>query len=472
MSDKPVRPIESNQDRIHMPFLVASLLFGVLGGFSLATSLPVEALAGSLDVSWVAHAQVHGHLQVVGFATLFVVGMALKLAPRFGGQAVSPPGAERWLLWVLVAGLLGRAFGQPLADVGPFGVLTLAGAALESAGAGVFLVMVITALSGALRDRQPFAMLIVGAAFAFLLQGVLGLWWLSEMVADRRTILGTLENAVLLHLQFFGVLLPAILGVGMRSFPTFFGRKPPGALAGGLVAGTALAGIGLWTAGGVLTVVRPGDWWPWTVIGQTLAGASVLGAMLVVGPWRTPSRLAQASKGLGWAIHPAVLWLATTGVLLAGAGLQSMIAREATSFATLDAVRHVFGIGAVTLAIVGMAQLILPEFASERLVSKPGRWRGPFFGAALSVAAALRGVVLLAGLEGDLRWWAMATAGLLGWVAVATFALLVWKAARSHRAYMERLRQAREQKAQSAANPAPATGPGPTAPGRGASSAD
>ena len=458
MDDKPVRAVERKQDGIHMPFITASLLFGVLGGFSLATSLSIEALAGSLDVSWVAHAQVHGHLQVVGFATLFVVGMALKLAPRFGGRTVSPPGAERWLLWLLVAGLLGRAFGQPLADAIPFGILTVAGAALEGVGAGLFLVMVAVALAGAIRDRQPFALLIVGAACAFLLQSVLGLWWLWEMAVERRTFLGALENAVLIHLQFFGVLLPAILGVGMRSFPTFFARKPPGALAGNTVAWTALGGIALWTAGGVLTVMPGGDWWQWTVLGQTLAGASVLGAMLVFGPWRTPSRLARASKGLSWAIHPAVLWLVMTGVLLLGSGLQSVFAREATGFATLDAIRHIFGIGAVTLAIVGMAQLILPEFASERLVSKPGKWRGPFFGAALSVAASLRGVVLLAGLEGDLRWWAMAVAGLLGWVAVAAFALLVWKAARSHRAYLERLRQAREQKAESLADPAEVEG--------------
>jgi hypothetical protein len=142
-----------------------------------------------------------------------------------------------------------------------------------------------------------------------------------------------------------------------------------------------------------------------------------------------------------------VLWLAATGVLLFSTGLQSMFAGEATSFATLDALRHVFGIGVVTLAIVGMAQLILPEFASERLVSKPGSWRGPFFGIALSVAATLRGVVLLVGLEGDQRWWAMAAAGILGWVAVAVFGVLVWRAVRSHRAYLERLRQAREQQA-------------------------
>ena len=435
---------EKSQDSIHVPFIVASLLFGVLGGFSLAFSLPVEALAGSFDASWVAHAQVHGHLQVVGFAALFVVGMAFKLAPRFGGRrAMSLPGAERWVLWLLVAGLLGRSFGQPLAEIPALGVLTVAGAVAEAAGAALFLAIMWSTLSTAARERQPSALLLIGAAVGFVGQAVLGLWWLSDLALDGREILGGRENAVLLHLQFFGVLLPAILGVGMRSFPTFFGRKPPGPLSGNLVTLAALGGITIWTAGGVLGVVRGGDWWAWTVLGQALVGAAVLGAIASFGPWRRPSRLAAASKGLAWSLHPAVLWLAVTGVLLVVTALQSAASREATGFATLDAVRHVFGVGVVTLAIVAMAQLILPEFASERLVRKPGNWRGPFFGAVLSLAAVLRGIVLLAGVEGDARWWAMAVAGALGWAAVAVFSVLFWRAVRSHRAYLDRTARAR-----------------------------
>lgn len=435
-----------SQASIHVPFIVASLLFGVLGGFSLAFSLPVEALAGSLDASWVAHAQMHGHLQVIGFAGLFVVGMAFKLAPRFGGrQAMALPGAERWVLWLLVAGLLGRSFGQPLAEAPAFGVLTVVGAAAEAAGAALVLVLMGLTLSTAVRERQASALLLLGAAVGFVAQAVLGVWWLSELALERRAVLGGRETSVLLHLQFFGVLLPAILGVGLRSFPTFFGRKPPSQLAGNLVTLAALGGIAIWTAGGVLGTVGDGDWWGWTVFGQALTGAAVLGAIAAFGPWRTPSRLAAASKGLAWSLHPAVLWLAATGVLLLGTALQSAAAREAAGFATLDAVRHVFGIGVVTLAIVAMAQLILPEFASERLVRQPSRWRGPFFGAVLSLAAALRGIVLLAGVEGDARWWAMAVAGSLGWTAMAVFSLLFWRALRSHRAYLARTARARGQ---------------------------
>ena len=331
MSAKPLRAVEGSQDSIHVPFIVASLLFGVLGGFSLAFSLPVEALAGSFDVSWVAHAQVHGHLQVVGFAGLFVVGMAFKLAPRFGGQRLmSVPGGERWVLWLLVAGLLGRTVGQPLAETPAFGALTVAGSVAEAGGATLFLVMMWLTLATAVRKRQPSALPLVGGAVGFLAQAVLGVWWLSELAMERREILGGRENAVLLHLQFFGVLLPAILGVGMRSFPTFFGRQPPGPRAGNLVALAALGGITIWTAGGILGIVRGGDWWVWTVLGQALSGAAILAAILSFGPWRTPSRLAAASKGLAWSLHPAVLWLAMTGILLLATALQSAAAREAT----------------------------------------------------------------------------------------------------------------------------------------------
>ena len=73
----------------------------------------------------------------------------------------------------------------------------------------------------------------------------------------------------------------------------------------------------------------------------------------------------------------------------------------------------------------------------------PGGWRGPFFGAAISLAALLRGVLPLAGLGGTERWWAMAIAGSLAWVALIVFATLLWRASRAHRAYLQRIERFR-----------------------------
>ena len=74
-ADKAAKTDIALQDRVHVPFLMSALLLGVFGGFTLAVSLPIEMAMGDFDVGWVAHAQVHGHLQAVGFAGLFVLGM-------------------------------------------------------------------------------------------------------------------------------------------------------------------------------------------------------------------------------------------------------------------------------------------------------------------------------------------------------------------------------------------------------------
>jgi hypothetical protein len=140
-----------------------------------------------------------------------------------------------------------------------------------------------------------------------------------------------------------------------------------------------------------------------------------------------------------------VLWLALSGALLVGTAVRAGVAGGPVSATAIDAVRHVFALGVVTLAIVGMAQLILPEFASERLVRAPGGWRGPFFGLALSVTAGMRGLLLLAGVQGDARWWVMATSGVLVWLVLATFTWLAWRASRSHRAYTRRIARWRDQ---------------------------
>ena len=86
----PIRPRAANEGT-HEWFLLASLAFAVLGGFTLAVALPVERALDRFDVGWLSHAQVHGHLQVMGFAGLFVIGVASRLGPRFAGSRIDEP---------------------------------------------------------------------------------------------------------------------------------------------------------------------------------------------------------------------------------------------------------------------------------------------------------------------------------------------------------------------------------------------
>ena len=144
MSHVPAEPSSDRAGRdrqadVHVPFVTAALAFGVLGGFSLAFSLSMEALLVGLSASWASHAQVHGHLQVLGFAGLFVVGVACKLIPRFGNGEAPAPATVTAILWCLGLGVLARAVGQPLVPYTPVAAaVTIAGAGLELVGALLF----------------------------------------------------------------------------------------------------------------------------------------------------------------------------------------------------------------------------------------------------------------------------------------------------------------------------------------------
>ena len=130
----------------------------------------------------------------------------------------------------------------------------------------------------------------------------------------------------------------------------------------------------------------------------------------------------------------ALWWLA------AAAGLKDEVADRARgdsdlpSVAERDAVLHIVTIGVVLMLMIGMAQLMLPQFASERIGGPQGRWRSEAFGVALSVAVVLRagGGYFGPDLPGESARWAMAVAGMLGLLAALAFALLLLRSARHH----------------------------------------
>ena len=84
------------------------------------------------------------------------------------------------------------------------------------------------------------------------------------------------------------------------------------------------------------------------------------------------------------------------------------------------------------MIIVGMAQLILPEFAGERLRRPPAPWRGAAFAAALTAATALRAAARLfdSQLTAQVSYWLMGIAGIIAFGAVIALAFLFFRALR------------------------------------------
>lgn len=423
-------------NRIHVIFIAAALAFALLGGLLLAVALPVEAaLRGTIGVSWVAHAQVHGHLQTVGFVGLFIIGMSYRLLPGFSGtQRLRFPRLVVRSFWLLAGGVLARAVGQPASEHPLFAALMVAGAWAELLGGVCFAANVFPLASRATRAGQPFAPFFLAGTGWFLVQAALGALWLTQLGLDGGRVLPADRDGVLVFLQLFGFHLLFILGVALRSFPVFFAASRP-SMRDAVPAFVLLqGGIAVFTAGGLVDVWRSGQPWALVDTGALLVGVGLLWATFFTGWWRRPTRIRPASRPFAYTLQPAMAWLSVASLLLAIYGLRGLGRAAPLTFTEIDATRHIVAIGVVLMTIVGMAQLVLPEFASERLVGRQGAWRGAAFGFALSVAVVARAVprFFTGELSGELVYWLMALAGVIALVVLGLLAFYYGRGVRDY----------------------------------------
>lgn len=223
-----------------VPFVRAAIGVALLGGFGLGAALfGAIAYCVPLGPWWVAAAQAHGHLQLVGWAGLLVLGVGFHFLPRLRGAPLARPLCARAVLWLLLTGLAMRGLAQPmLAAVGTAKVsgalraVLLAAAALELLG----VTLALDVLARTLRGEPPFreraglrtALPLLGTAFAaFWLALAVNLWGAvavlhvgGALVAER------FDHAVIL-LLLYGFLLPISVAMSARLFPLYFRTPMP-----------------------------------------------------------------------------------------------------------------------------------------------------------------------------------------------------------------------------------------------------
>jgi hypothetical protein len=131
--------------------------------------------------------QTHGHVQVFGYALLFVMGIALHILPRFKGQA--PP--SRWLMlatyWTMLAGVFMRASAQPHGQ-GFVRWMLGASAILELAGIVLFAAIVAAVFWRARDKREPYDRFIGGTAWLVVAGGINGYLTLRAALDGERVL--------------------------------------------------------------------------------------------------------------------------------------------------------------------------------------------------------------------------------------------------------------------------------------------
>ena len=411
------------------PFILTSLGLALLAGFMLATLVPLSVV---LDWGWGPRyrplAQAHGQAQVLGWVGLFIAGMVCRLMPRFSGRPLRFP-ALVWLTWAaLSTALVLRIVAQPAGDSWWRSSALLASGALGLVAAAAFGLVVSGTLLHRLSRAEATGHFFLLGAGAFVVQAAMNLALLSWAVQRGQETISVAHGAGLLHLQVYGFMTLFVLGVALRAVPTFSGLPRPEASA------KALA----WSiAGSVVVFVISAE----VVAGGSrnsglfrAEGASVaaLGGLLVVGAWLVgifrpaANRVAGASQPHVWFIRSAFAWLAVAGGLALYYGLRAAVAGEPIASEGTDAVRHAVAVGFATVMILGMAMLVVPEFAIRRMRHHAERLPSLFMLASLNTAAALRVSAAVAaphwsGLD---RYWPMAIAGGLAELALLLFLAL------------------------------------------------
>jgi hypothetical protein len=432
MHHEPPGPERLFVERVHLPFVIGGFVIALLGGFSLAIAIPIVAAFRGPNLSFVEHAQVHGHLQAVGFVGFFIVGVGYRLVPRFTNHPLTFQPLIAPSFYLLSAGILFRFIGQPVSDIAPFGALMALSGWLELAAIACFALVVTTTASTGIRRGDPTAVLFATGAIWFLVQAVLNAAWLTEAWRNQATILATDRTGVLSLILFFGVHLSFIFAVALRSFTVFFNAGRPG--WGGQHAAFALAQVGLIAAvvAGLIKVAGDSDPRVLEATGLVLLGAAFVAFPAFTGWWRAPVKLRPGSQPFALTLQAAMAWCTIAGLLLIAYSVDALLDSRPVAVAPIDAIRHIVGLGVVTMTIVGMAQLILPEFAGERLRRPPAPWRGAAFAGALTLATALRAAAKLFAdqLTPEASYWMMGIAGIIAFGAIVMLAFFFFRALR------------------------------------------
>lgn len=392
--------------------LVIALTFGAgLGALVLAARhLPWPALS---TAALEAARLVHGHAQVFGFATLFVMGVAYHALPRMSGTALAHVRLARATLWLQTGGVVLLALSGLTGTLR--GPIAVAAAYVLLAGALAFARVVETAAT-ALVPTVPMAPWLRAGA-----------WWLvAAAILDVAAIAGApnLRPAVW-DAALYGFVAAWIFGMSMQFLPALLHRK----------IAVVPIGLFLWYQLSVAAMVVPAAVLPAAFVSPGMragAGASLAAATLAMvvrlGVLARPTPALRAGQpvpdgaGASRFVVTAYVWLVVS--LVCGPTWRAIAATDGDflPFLVEDFARHALTLGFLTQMIVGVSSRLLPMFSGRPLWNTRDREATYWL---LNAAIAARGLQVIVDRGGPWALWP--------WVAVsgplAATGLLVFTAA-------------------------------------------
>jgi hypothetical protein len=392
-------PTEDLADRIYRPFFKAGIVVALTLGAAWGAYLLLRiAWTGSFHAAGLHEVNAHGHAQIFGWIGLFVMGFAYQAFPRFKHTSLRHPRLALASLVLMLAGIVTRSVGEPLAATWSTAGTLAIGAALLEVGAIVLFVGVILATwraSG--KGLEVHDYWILSALFWFVAQSVGEAVYLSATLSapDRDHLLALVARwqGALRDMQIHGFALLMVLGVSQRVFHHFYGFRMPSprlSVAALMVVNLAVVGE---MAGLILMSASRG--WAALWYGSVLLLTAAVGALVwdwgvFGGSGESDRSLKFLRAGYAWllvSLGMLVLLPAYQFVLLPRLAPDGAATRLGFSHAYYGAVRHAITVGFLSLMIVGVAAKVVPTLNGIDLRRLTPLW-APF--ALLNAGCALR----------------------------------------------------------------------------------
>ena len=457
----------AKQVEFQVGYVWMALAVAIFGGFALAGHLAfVMGFDRPLGDGFASLIQIHGHLQLVGWAGLFIIGISLHVIPRLSSVPISQPQSIPRLLWLIGIGLLLRFISHsilPYLGNGFFFILlswvTATSGLLEWYGVLIYLALLAGTIFGMSKaDRKPplmavrpyFGMTMMG----FLLYATIHAVLLLQMAWRGNVVVSQTWNEISIHIFIGLVLLPVAFGFSIRMLPLYL-RLPVPDWPVRRVAYVYFIGflcqiceilpinllnhiegyissMGMLVKSSVILYIV----WKLDVLTRRRE-PSIPHRDVESSPDQQPKHRATLDHGaygrFEWHIYTAYGWLvsgALAEMLIGGFGIFQLPLAISS-----DVIRHIYLLGFITNLIMGIAVRMVPGFLKKRRIGSTRLIDGTLW--LTNIAAVGRVVPLLLPLVlfdvpetiDTIAQAAFGLSGILGLFATSCLAINLWKTA-------------------------------------------
>jgi uncharacterized protein involved in response to NO len=459
------------QAKFHTAYIGTALATAICAGFAIGAHLSfVIGFEFELGDGFYSFIQTHGHLQLMGWAGLFIIGISLHLIPRLAGAPIAQPKRPKRILWLIAGSIFLRSLGHSVLPYivksrvfDPLLWLVAFSGVTELSGVLLYLMTLVSTMRRgndfgnrpALSSVQPFFMMMFAG---WLLYAIMHAALLIHMALLKFVVIDQAWNEFSVNIFTGLILLPVALAFSVRTFPLYLrlpaptwpvriaayvylvflciqltptlppiaNNSPEISLRLSSVGAMLKSAFILWFVWKLDVLTR----WrkPWTVnrIGEPQ-------------PDRRPTRPGLPDYGefgsFERLLYSAYAWLVLAAVfeILSGAS----VIFGFSFLQSHDASRHMIFLGFLSLLILGMAVRMIPGFIGKRKIASAKLVTATFWlgnaAAACRVAPIILPETLLEVLPGAIQisQAAFALSGILGMAAVGCLAVNLWRTASS-----------------------------------------